>query len=140
MFNQLVKWTIIIGLWRKYKRHVLASLLLLVGLMLINYIHLDFVEYSVATGAKTLGLSYAVKWLALACALIIYVWFIKRANQAAKYDSRLHNLMKSKSTSASAKDESSKQVQGEELADPFANIRKKKKLKSEADFLLDKED
>lgn len=138
MFNQLVKWTIIIGMWRKYKRHLMASVLLLVSLVLINYIHLDFVEYSVATNSEHLGFSYAAKWLAFALAIVIYAWHIKQVNQAAKYDSKLHELMQSKTSSVRKEKDISVEEQNSQT-DPFANIRKKKKLKSEADFLLDKE-
>lgn len=140
MFNQLVKWTIIVGLWRKYKSHVMATGLLLLSLILINYIHLDFVEYSVATKADSLGFSYLLKWSALGLAILVYSLYIRRVNAAAKYDSKLHRVMQSTSTaSRSEQVPNETEDEGPDNIDPFANIRAKKKLRSEADFLIDKE-
>jgi hypothetical protein len=136
-----MKWTIIVGLWRKYKSHVLASCALLLSLILINYVHLDYVEYSVATGTNNLGFSYLLKWSAFILVAALYVVHIKRVNAAAKYDSRLHKMMKTKPTATHSEKSQSTQEQNEETKanDPFANIRSKKKLSSEADFLIGKD-
>lgn len=141
MFNQIVKWTIIVGLWRKYKSHVVASAALLFSLVLINYIHLDYVEYSVATSSDDLGFSYLLKWSAFILVTAFYVAHIKRVNIAAKYDSKLHKMMKEQSSSKHSEVPEYKDAQDLEtkVNDPFANIRTKKKLRSEADFLIGKD-
>lgn len=139
MFNQLIKWTIVVGLWRKYKRHVAASLVLLASLLLINYLHLDYLEYAVATGVQGLGFSYLLKWSAFILAIGFYVFHIKRVNRAAKYDSKLHKIMKS-NTKADTTEPSPTKAEEQSLSkDPFANIRTKKKLRSEADMLIGKD-
>lgn len=139
VFNQLIKWTIIVGLWRKYKSHVVASCFLLISLILINYIHLDYIEYSVATGSSNLGFSYLLKWSAFVLAIGLFAWQIKRVNIAAKYDSKLHKMMKATTTpeEKAIKPELDKEAH---KTDPFANIRSKKKLRSEADFIIGKKD
>lgn len=137
MFNQLVKWTIIVGIWRKYKHHVFASLALLFALLIINYVHLDFVEYATASSNQNLGLSYLAKWLAFIAVIALYLWQLKRVNKAAQYDSKLHKMMK-----ASRKSElspSSQNQKNTKQEDPFSKIRTRKKLRSEADFLIDKD-
>lgn len=141
VFNQLMKWTIIVGLWRKYKSHVAATGALLLSMLLINYIHLDYIEFSAATGASNLGFSYLLKWSGFILAIVLYVLHIKRVNTAAKYDSRLHKMMKSKpadSNSTESQANSNQDGKAKEL-DPFANIRSKNKLSSEADFLIKKD-
>lgn len=141
MFNQLVKWTIIVGMWRKYKRHLVATCVLLLSLLLINYIHLDYLEFAVATGSTNLGFSYLIKWSGFILAIVIYILYLKRVNTSSKYDSRLHKMMKARSVVTKKEDKKANSISDEVgNRDPFANIRAKKKLRSEADFLIDKDD
>ena len=143
MVNQLVKWTIIVGLWRKYKRHGVATLALLAALLLIHYLHLDFVEYAQVTGSTHIGVSYALKWLTFVAAFAVYLWQVKKLNQQARYDSRLHKMMqnKRKDKTDSGKEDKAQgsEPAGKGNADPFAAIRTKKTLRSEADFLINKD-
>lgn len=141
MFNQIVKWTIIVGMWRKYKRHFVATCVLLLCLVLINYIHLDYLEFATATGSKSLGFSYLIKWSGFILAIVFYLLHLKRVNTSAQYDSRLHKMMSVKPVVVNKEDKKTHAV-GDEASntDPFANIRTKKKLRSEADFLIDKDE
>lgn len=141
MFNQLVKWTIIVGMWRKYKRHFAATCVLLLSLILINYIHLDYIEFAVATESKGLGFSYLIKWLGFILTITVYIFHLKRLVQTAQYDSQLHKIMKA-NPATSQKEEKTSHLADDKNSgnDPFANIRVKKKLRSEADFLIDKEE
>ena len=141
MFNQLVKWTIIVGMWRKYKRHFVATCVLLLCLVLINYIHLDYLEFAIATGSKSLGFSYLIKWSGFILAIVFYLLHLKRVNNSAQYDSRLHKMMRVKPVVAKKEDKKTHAADDEASnTDPFANIRTKKKLRSEADFLIEKDE
>ncbi len=138
MFNQVIKWTIIVSLWRKYKHHVFATLALLLSLVLVNYIHSDFVEYAKASANDNIGYSYLFKWLVFIGLIGLYIWQIKRVNKAAKFDSKLHKMMNSAPTKP-VKTQKTSNSDSTHSTDPFANIRSKKKLRSEADFLIEKD-
>ena len=134
MFNQMIKWTVIISLWRKYKSHLISSLILLFALVLINIIHQDYLAYAESAQSNSVGWSFLVKWALYIVAVGVYLWRITGINKARLFDSTLHKMMQAQQTpekTTDLADETNK-------SDPFANIRGKKKLRSEADFLMEK--
>ena len=137
MFNQLLKWTLVISIWRKYKKHIGITIILILALFLTSLVHQDFVNYSLASDNSSLGLSYLVKWLVYLVLVSIYWFSVGKINENASKDSDLHKKMKAskqrkpKSTTLDQEDSSSQ--------DPFANIRGKKTLRSKADIALEKQ-
>lgn len=134
----MVKWTVIIGLWRKYKRHVSATLLCLIALILITLFHQDFIEFNDKSQTPYLALSYVIKWVSYLICIILYWLAIAKINRAAKFDSTLHSMMKSKKTQPATNTSIN---EGQKLEapkrDPFAHLRNKKTLRSKADFIIE---
>ena len=140
MLNQMVKWTVIISLWRTYKRHVSATFFLLLALLLITLFHQDFVEFSEKSDSSYLALSYVVKWAAYVISVLLYMVAIKKINASATFDSTLHAMMNAKSSDKEIrKRDFDKSVDDSEpkQSDPFEHLRNKKSLRSKADFIID---
>ena len=131
MFNQMLKWTVIISIWRKYKRHLTITLVLLLVLFLISQFHKDFIEFHSQTQTPYLAISYVVKWLAYLVCILVYGFMIKKVNANTRFDSTLHSMMAAKPDSAV-----SKKAPAQKEEDAFAHLRTKKKLRSKADFII----
>ena len=152
MLNQMVKWTVIISLWRKYKQHASVTLIFIAMLFLVNYLHKDFVEFHQQSNTSYLALSYGIKWLAFVVLSLSYYFIIKRINKAAIFDSTLHEMMQNKTNQNKAMPKSNtnsdnsenitddKFTKVSEAQDPFSNIRHKKTLRSKADFIIDEKE
>lgn len=137
MFNQLLKWTLVISIWRKYKKHIGITIILILALFLTSLVHQDFVNYSLVSNNNSLGLSYLVKWLVYVALVSVYWFSVGKINRNASKDSDLHKKMKaSKQRTAKSAPAESK---GEDTPDPFASIRGKKTLRSKADIALEKQ-
>lgn len=133
MINQVMKWTIIIGLWRKYQRHLYMSIVVIVSLLIVSLLHQDFIEFAQQSNSPYLGLSYAIKWGVYLLIAAGYVVVIKKINKGARTDSQLHQMMKQSEKTKT------KQENADSSLDPFANIRDKKTLRSKADFVIQKQ-
>lgn len=138
MFNQMIKWTVILSLWRKYKSHLISSLTLLFILVLINIIHQDYLAYAESAQNKSVGWSFLVKWALYITSIGVYVWRITVINKARSFDSTLHKMMQAQKMPEKEVGEGT--LVDSNKPDPFANIRGKKKLRSEADFLIEKDE
>ena len=138
MFNQMIKWTVIISLWRKYKSHLISSLILLFTLLLINIIHQDYLAYAESAQSDSVGWSFLVKWALYIFAVGVYLWRIVVINKARTFDSTLHKMMQAQQVPE--KEVGEGRQADSNKPDPFANIRGKKKLRSEADFLIEKDE
>lgn len=138
MFNQMIKWTVIISLWRKYKSHLISSLILIFTLVLINIIHQDYLAYAESAQSNSVGWSFLVKWALYIFAVGVFLWRIMVINKARSFDSTLHKMMQVQQ--APEKDVGEGRQADSNKRDPFANIRGKKKLRSEADFLIEKDE
>lgn len=135
MFNQLLKWTLLISIWRKYKQHIGITIALILALMLTSFLHQDFVNYSLAANNDSLGLSYVIKWLVYLGLVTVYWFSVTKVKSKSDKDSDLHRKMKV------AKEQTLNQsanMTSENHPDPFANIREKKSLRSKADFFIEK--
>lgn len=138
MFNQMIKWTVIISLWRKYKSHLISSLILLFTLVLINIIQQDYLAYAESAQSNSVGWSFLVKWALYIIAVGVYLWRITVINKARSFDSTLHKMMQAQQVPEKEVGEGTQADSNK--PDPFANIRGKKKLRSEADFLIEKDE
>ena len=136
MFNQLLKWTLLISIWRKYKQYIGITVILILALMLTSFLHQDYVDYSLVSNNQGLGFSYVIKWLVYLMLVTAYWFAVGRIKSIRGKDSDLHRKMKvaeHKNTKQAQKNETS-----EHHPDPFANIRQKKNLRSKADMEIEK--
>lgn len=172
MFQQVVRWTFIITIWKKYKGQLLTTIGYLAGLVLVSFVHQDYLEYLSAAGEgkQNVGLSFALKWLAyIGLTVIFYFVFSQFSSKTQQRSGHkgLGFLAKFKSAGKKRSEQSVQSVFGEAdgrssrpetsrpnvtesgqvnrnddanvdvVNDPFAKIRAKEKLRSEADAMLD---
>lgn len=154
--NKLINIVLSGLLWRQYK-FLIVSLLVLIGLIfVIGKSHDDYIAYaSTSKEELNVGLSFVFKWLAWIG--VIVVFFIanhlanlrKEKRKAQTPSKSLKSILSFKSkqskdtTLASVPETSSKkekdQIQSSAGNDPFDHLREKKKLRSLADILIDKQ-
>ena len=76
MFNQMLKWTALITLWKKFKQHILATALLLILLIVISMVHSDYLSYANVAAERDIAGSFFIKWglnLALVVSYIVII-------------------------------------------------------------------
>lgn len=138
MFNQLLKWTLLISIWRKYKQYIGITVFLFLALMLTSFLHQDYVNYSLVTDNENLGLSYVVKWLVY-LSLVTAFWFaVGKIKSVRGKDSDLHRKMKVADHKSTKEAQENPDETDDDQLDPFANIRQKKSLRSKADIEIEK--
>ena len=152
-------------LWRKYKFFILSLIVLIAFIFVVGQVHQDYLRYNELQDTPTnIGLSFAVKWLIWAGSIILFLVANHYFNQhkrkqkelaSEQSNSALSKLLKWKSRLSSSENAdpnaSSKTQQkstganlgGDEKPstsnnDPFAAIRKKEKLRSYADVVIEK--
>ena len=148
-------------LWRKYKFFILSLLVLIAFIFVVGQVHQDYLRYNELQDTPTnIGLSFAVKWLVWACSITIFLVSNHYFNQykrqqkelaSEQSNSALSKLLKWKSRITASGEEqkttnekvtrtSKLVVDDEKLShsdDPFADIRKKDKLRSYADVVIE---
>ena len=140
MFQHVVRWTFFITIWKKYKAQLLTTLGYLLALLLVSLIHKDYLDY-VATsndGQDFIATSFILKWIAYITVTASYFYLFSRFSKKAEIGHENLSFLRKfqKQTPPAA---SKKTNKAQEAADPFANIRTKAKLRSEADLLMDKD-
>ena len=128
-FKQVFRFAFVALIWKQYKASIVSTVILFAYLYLVGSLHADFLEHSRLNDDKqNLGLSFVYKWAAFAFGLIVYFayhyWRPREKNLAKEKQRQLEKEL----------DELSPED------DPFAEIRARKKLRSRADFLIDKQD
>ena len=122
MFKQLFRLTFITLIWSRYKSVIVSTILLFIFFWLINKVHADFLTYSeLQNSSEHLGLSFVVKWVVMLAGILLYFLY----NHLARKSRRKKPAIK-------------KDYNPSDDNDPFAEIRKKDKLKSKSDFILEK--
>ena len=152
-------------LWRKYKFFILSLIILIAFIFVVGQVHEDYLRYNeLQDNPLNIGLSFAIKWLIWAFSIALFLvsnHYFNRYKREQKElaseqsNSALSKLLKWKSRLGSAatstdkgekvKNKSSKTSAfpgsaDSELADsddPFAAIRKKDKLRSYADVVIE---
>lgn len=123
MFKQVFRLTFITFVWKKYKRIIVSTTVLFMSLWLIGFIHDEYLEFSKLHNDTNLSLSFVLKWFALLSSVTIYLIF---------------NYLGSKKEKKSKK-KAHEPVLTENADDPFAEIRSRKKLRSRAEMIIDKD-
>jgi H+/Cl- antiporter ClcA len=138
MLPQLLRWTVLIGLWKKFHRPIVIVFFTLIALLVVSIVHQDFLSYQKSlnqVNEQVLAWSYAIKWLLyLALIAIGFIWGKKSLVQKGS----LQKKMGKPDIDIKSSDDSVSET-ALDASDPFSNIRKKAKLRSEADFLLEQE-
>lgn len=138
MINNLFRITFITFIWSRYKATIISTILLFLFFFLVSQLHQDYVSYAeLNKDTANIGLSFVAKWFAFIGGAAFYIWLNVRflaANkkQSEKADPKLSKL--EKVLKKTKKEEPASEVKSD---DPFDAIRKKDKLKSEADFIID---
>ena len=123
MFKQVFRLTFITFVWKKYKRIIASTIFLFAYLWLVGYVHDEYLEIARLQEQNNIGLSFMVKWLALLSGAVIYLVF---------------NLLGTKSRKNSVRQVPA-ESDGTEANDPFAELRTRKKLRSKAEMIIEKE-
>ncbi|MBT8114679.1 MAG: hypothetical protein KJP04_04835 [Arenicella sp.] len=123
MFKQVFRITFITFVWKQYKRAIVSTALLFGYLYLVGSLHEDYLNYAELEQGADVGFSFIMKWSALLLGVMVYFVY--------------HFLRRSKSERADGKSPEPT-LPGDEN-DPFAEIRKRKKLRSKAEMIIDKE-
>ncbi|NND81100.1 MAG: hypothetical protein HKN50_01595 [Gammaproteobacteria bacterium] len=124
MFKQIFRLTFVTLVWKQYKGAIVSTLLLFAYMYIVNALHEDYLAYANLEQQATIGQSFAIKWAALLAGVLIYLvynFFLRRPRNKAP---RI----------------ASKGDQTDEANDPFAEIRRRKTLRSRADMIVDPTD
>ncbi len=145
-------------LWRKYKFFIISLILLVAFIFVVGQVHDDYLRYNELQETPTnIGLSFAVKWVVWGLSISVFLvcnhFFNKYKKQQKQIESEQSNsalkkIMKWKaSLSSDTQVKSSDKMSHEQkparvektqsASDPFAAIRKKKKLRSYADVIIE---
>ena len=128
MFKQIFRLTFATFIWKQYKRIIVSTLLLFAYLWLVGSIHSDFLSYAELQADQSMaGRSFLLKWAALVSGVVLY--FSYNFFRSAK-----------RKNSDNSTDSTNSVEQGEQSQDdPFANIRKMKKLRTRAEISIDQQ-
>ena len=127
MLKNLVQLTLVGVVWRRYKNVIVSTLILFVYFWLIGKLHQDYVNYSELNKDHAyLAFSFIIKWCAFILGMVIYLLFNSFFPRSKKPVQTIS-------------------IKGQEIApeqrtlpDPFADIRQREKLRSRADFIIEK--
>jgi len=137
MIAQMLRFSVLLAIWKKYRRHLTGALVLLAFWLVVNIVHQDFIEYSHLSQGKeeALGWSYLLKWVANLLGLAIYLWLIREPVKQNSVGLDPLTSLNLRSGRTEPKPKSPKGV--DPAADPFAEIRQKDRLRSKADIVID---
>jgi hypothetical protein len=133
MFKQIFRLTVVTYVWKRYKAIIVSTVILFVFFWLVSQLHQDYLSYGELNGDKAhIGLSFVIKWGILIVGFIAYVLF-------NSWQGRQKTPPKPLSQSAVKPDALASNATGDEPNpnDPFDAIRKRKKLRSKADFIIE---
>jgi len=126
MFKQVFRVAFVALIWKQYKGVIISTLLLFAYLFLVSMLHEDYLNHlDRQEQNSSSGLSFVYKWLAYAFGIAVYFlfhWWRSRP------ETKTNTMQTKKSASKKNELENSED-------DPFADIRKRKNLRSRADFI-----
>ena len=135
MFKQVFRLAFVTVIWKQYKQVIVSTLLLFLFIFLVSNIHADFLTHTEMQKDTTgTGLSFIAKWLAYAVGVGLYFAYHavrgRDKNSSSKQNSKHKPTTKHGLTTVESDSPDD---------DPFAEIRKRKTLRSRADFLEGKD-
>ena len=129
MWNNLLKLTLVSWVWQRYRRTIIALPLLLLYFWLVNLIHGDVIAYAqLNNDTAWLGWTFVIKWLfiLLGIAGFVLLHIIGKPPPAAAPTLKQKMQPPPEPPPASAEDH-----------DRFDAIRRKQKLRSRAEVILE---
>lgn len=132
MWNNLLKITVVSFLWKRYKRTVIALPLLLLFFWVVGLVHQDYLRYAELQGYdQWIGLSFILKWLLMLLAVAVFIYVhLKQDSEASVLDSAKANHFSADQPASAGRKTST-------IDTAFDNIRRKEKLKSKADKVIE---
>lgn len=137
MFQQMVRLTLAATIWRKYRNYIVGILALIAFWLLLNFIHKDYLAYAqldIEANQSFIAYSYVLKWAMIIVSSGVFIRYVKKPLTSDQNNSLQRTMEKSKKSKSVGQTNSDSESLSD---DPFANIRTKKSLRSEADFVLD---
>jgi hypothetical protein len=127
MLKNILHLTLLGVLWKRYKSIIISTMLLFVYFWLVSKLHQDYVSYSeLNKDHEFLALSFFIKWCAFFIGVVIYLFFNSFYPRAAKPDRSKVDQVKKEAAEKPT------------TPDPFNEIRQKPRLRSRADFVIEK--
>lgn len=130
MFKQVFRVAFVTLIWKQYKGSIISTLLLIAYLFIVSNIHQD---YLLAAGDEAEKITFIYKWMAYLAgvfAFCIFHWV--KSKVSLSNDEASEGNTKAQIEKYRAMENTSE--------DPFAEIRVREKLRSRADFLMEKEE
>ncbi|MBT5031135.1 MAG: hypothetical protein HOM55_02440 [Proteobacteria bacterium] len=142
MIKNLFRITLINFIWKRYAAIIVTTLCLFIYFWLVGKLHADFVAYSELNNDKEyLGLSFVIKWAAFLVGVIVYLLINTRFRNPKNFqdtsEAGFFGTLKTSQNNKTAELPARKNDIGSTAIDPFENIRKKQKLRSMADFIIE---
>ncbi len=148
MIKNLFRITLASYIWKQYKAIIISTLILFVYFWLVGKLHADFISYSELNNDKRyIGASFIVKWLLFIFGVIFYFFVNVRysdskGNKQGKEDKYGKENPESSINTFGINKNNSPDLQSNTKSptskDPFEEIRRKNKLKSSADIIIEK--
>lgn len=131
-FKQAFRLAFVTLIWKQYKGIIVSTILLFLFLYLVGSIHADYLANAKLNGDTSgVGVSFIYKWLSLATGVSGYFayhyWRSKKGRSKKQREQNRQQKLVQELDQLSERD------------DPFSNIRARKKLRSRADFIIDKD-
>jgi hypothetical protein len=161
--NKLINIVLSGLLWRRYKFLLVSLVLTVITMIIVGQIHQDYLSYNaLLEQPKHVGLSFAIKWLVWVASVILFLglnhWYNQKKQTEKELESggtntalkkllgRLNRKSQVNTKGVSDRAENNTTYQeavastgnDESGNDPFASLRKKQKLRSYADVIIEK--
>lgn len=133
MLKNLLHLTVLTVIWKRYRKLILSTLLLFLWFWLLGHLHDDYIRYIELNEDKQfLALSFVIKWLAYIVAVIGYLLY------NARFSLRVGSPREVSGMQDSLENFKAQDDRQLDVDDPFAQIRQRDKLRSRADFVIEK--
>ncbi len=133
MLKNLLHLTVLTVLWKRYRKLILSTLLLFLWFWLLGHLHDDYIRYIELNEDKQyLAWSFFIKWSAYIIAVIGYLLY------NAGFSLRVNSGRRISASKDEADASRARQDRLPDAEDPFAQIRQRDRLRSRADFIIEK--
>lgn len=135
MFRFLAKSALAAVIWKRYRRTIVSTLALFISYFLVSLFHGDYVDYAISAGdTHFLWRSYLIKWGVLIGVTVTYYLYNARSLRSG----RLDDLPPPAAGRTRREQVVENPPNNSDEADPFAEIRRKKRLKSRGDVAVER--
>jgi len=130
MLNNILRLTFVVYIWKRYKFLIVSTVVLLAFFWIVGMVHSDYLQYAeINDDREYLVLSFVAKWLLFVAGVGAYLVMNIRVHR--KSNDKDDGLPQVNSDSGVSEGNNHK------TADPFEHVRKKDKLMSKADRVIE---